>query len=288
MSNIQLVVLDYDGTFTDIRDGAPLYDSAYVRALADFLSKGDLRQEWEHYKSQVRCESPELAWQIASKAIAPAAADPFSLSSETTRKLIAALRGDVTLSEAQLAGAQTELFNVAYQQISFPFRPDSRVVLGILRTSKIAVSFVTNSATDAVKSHLQEVLFPAGLGALQVRGGAGKFLICDPATPDPRFSALPATKNAAGLKRPILLHRGKYFDVLKELWNDATFPATPETTLVVGDVWELDLAMPAALGCNVHLIERDSTYPYEFDEVDRLGTRGARSKNLLPILNWLK
>jgi phosphoglycolate phosphatase-like HAD superfamily hydrolase len=288
MSNIKLVVLDYDVTFTDIRDGAPIYDACYVRALANFLGKEDLRQEWERLKMQVRRDSPDLAWQIANKAIAPAAADPFSLSSEATRKVIADLSGEVDLSDAQLSNAQSELFNVAYPQTPFPFRPDARVVLGILRNSKIAVSFVTNSATDTVQNHLQQALFPSGLGALQVHGGARKFLLGEPSTPDPHFSALPMSRNVKGLNRPILLQRGKYFDVLRQFWEDPNSPATPETTLVVGDVWELDLAMPAALGCCVHLIERDNTYQYEFDEVASLGARGSSSKNLLPLLRWLK
>ena len=58
----------------------------------------------------------------------------------------------------------------------------------------------------------------------------------------------------AALGRPTWLRRGAFFDALADVWgSDADGPAS---TIFCGDIWELDLALPSALGCAVHLVER--------------------------------
>jgi hypothetical protein len=44
--------------------------------------------------------------------------------------------------------------------------------------------------------------------------------------------------------------------------------------LVVGDVFELDLALPSALGAHVHLVTREHTPPHEVAIVQRLERSG--------------
>jgi len=66
---------------------------------------------------------------------------------------------------------------------------------------------------------------------------------------------------ASTVNRPLYLRRGAYFEALCALYHafgDDSFPI--EKTLVCGDIWELDLAMPAVLGAQVHLIERAAPY----------------------------
>jgi hypothetical protein len=79
------------------------------------------------------------------------------------------------------------------------------------------------------------------------------------------------------LDRPVYLRRGAYFEALCA----TTFPM--EQTLVCGDIWELDLALPAALGAQVHLIERAApfaTYRYERERL----AKGQSSPNLEALL----
>ncbi|MCU1350247.1 MAG: hypothetical protein JWO56_3277 [Acidobacteria bacterium] len=287
---INLVVLDYDGTITDIRDGAPEFDRAYVRGLGDVVGGKDLRQEWERAKAAIRAASPEAAWTVIGPAkIAPAAGDPYALASEAAKHF---LTESGVLPSAALQGLATgELYTVAYNAAPYAFRPDARTVLGVLTKARsggqpIRTCFVTNSATDTVKERLVAKLFPGGLGALEVQGGAAKFLIAPPSQPSDLFDKLPESVQVAGLTRPILLRRGSYFDALRRLWEDPAHPATAATTLVVGDVWELDLAMPAALGCQIHLVLRDNTYDYELNAAKAAGA--VISANLLPILNRLE
>jgi len=287
--DINLVVLDYDGTTTDIRDGAPEFDRAYVRALGDLVDGKDVREEWERAKAAVRAASPEAAWTVVGPAkIAAAAGDPYALAAEAAKRFLT--ESGAIRSPALQALACAELFAVAYHAAPYAFRPDARVVLGVLTKARaggqaLRTCFVTNSATDTVKERLTARLFPGGLGALEVQGGAAKFLIAPPSRPSTLFDGLPESVQVEGLTRPILLRRGAYFDVLQRLWEDPEHPATPATTLVVGDVWELDLAMPAALGCQTHLILRDNTYDYERNAARAAGT--IVSGDLLPILNRL-
>ena len=54
-------------------------------------------------------------------------------------------------------------------------------------------------------------------------------------------------------------------------------------TVVCGDIWEMDLAMPYALGANVHLLDRTTpfdTYEYERYAVASSGDRAKTSVEL--------
>ena len=84
---------------------------------------------------------------------------------------------------------------------------------------------------------------------------------------------------APGLPRPIYLRRGKYYESLREIWRATG--ATPAETLVCGDIFELDLALPAALGAQVVLIERNNTLPYERAATERAGGRVIRTLTAL-------
>ena len=72
-----------------------------------------------------------------------------------------------------------------------------------------------------------------------------------------------------GLERPLYLRRGLYFEVLSAIWSATG--ASPEGTFVCGDIFELDLALPAALGARVHLVGRSSTPEWERSAVERAG-----------------
>jgi hypothetical protein len=80
----------------------------------------------------------------------------------------------------------------------------------------------------------------------------------------------------------MLLGRGRYLDVLASIWAETG--TGPEETLVCGDIFELDLGLPAEMGAHVHLIRRETTYAYERDAVAALGARGGSSAGLDALL----
>ncbi len=89
----------------------------------------------------------------------------------------------------------------------------------------------------------------------RVRGHARKFDVDDSWTGAPAELALP------GLERPVLLRRREYHDILKTIIDAAG--ATFADLVVIGDIFELDLAMPLALGARVGLVVSQHTPAYE-------------------------
>ena len=139
------------------------------------------------------------------------------------------------------------------------FRPGARVVLESLKDT--ATYVVTNSHTDPVRNKLRSLgETPEGTCTLdwlveRVHGSAKKYVL------DDAFDAVPEAMTLPGLPRPVLLRREKYHSVLAELlrnhdldWSDL---------VVVGDIFELDLSLPLAMGAKVGLLKNDFTPDYE-------------------------
>lgn len=277
--SVSCVVLDLDGTLTDIPHEAPAFNEAFPAMVADLVGR-DVDALWSEAIAHVRERSPELAWIIEGKAVGPADADPYILASSAAQIVfdrLGVLTRDVTLRSE----ITTTIFRRAYQRTGAAFRPEAKRVIEGLLARVPAVHVVTNAATDAATRKLH-ALAPRGVADLVIHGDARKFLIGKPSREDAWFDKLPKEKQVAGLTRPVLLTRGRYFEVLTEIW--AHTGARPETTLVCGDIYELDLALPAELGASVHLVRRQRTYAYEEDAVKALGARGGVSDGLDDLL----
>jgi FMN phosphatase YigB (HAD superfamily) len=152
------------------------------------------------------------------------------------------------------------LYRRNYTKATAAFRPEAREVIERLVASGLPVWVVTNSDTDAVTDKIN-LLAPVGKESLEIRGNAKKYVVSEPADPDPTFDAVPEERRLEGLDRPIFLRRGHYYQLLREIWT--VTGTSPERTIVAGDIYELDLALPAALGVAVHLLARDTTPEHE-------------------------
>jgi FMN phosphatase YigB (HAD superfamily) len=276
---IACVVLDFDGTLTDVAREAPPFEAAYAAHLADLLGR-ELGAGWPEALAEARRRAPELGWTIEGPAVAPADADPYILTGAAVQIFLDGL--GVMVKDRGFRDAVIQaIFVRAYQRTEAAFRPEAREVVEGLIGRGVAVYVVTNATTSVVERKLGEVV-PASRGVVRVIGDARKFAIGPDAGGDPRFGGLAREKRVAGLGRPVLLGRGRYFDALRRVWEETG--VGPAETLVCGDVYELDLALPAELGAEVHMISRESTHDYEREAVAALGPRGAMSDTLLPIL----
>lgn len=274
-----LVVLDFDGTLTDADAHAPAFLAASRRALAARLGwdEATVQREWERVDAEVAALPPEAAWTVDGLDACPANADPYLTANGVVRRLLAA---HAALAGEELAARVLDVHRAAYEQVAPPFRPDARELLVSLCGGGLRVSVVTNSRTDTVERLLDALAFP-GRGGVLVRGDAAKFSVGTDGLADPRLQALPALIEWPELARPVRLRRGRYFEVLAALWNETA--THPGSTLVVGDNFELDLAMPAALGAHVHLALRASTMPHE-ERLARAMARGEASERLAAVL----
>ena len=292
-SAIAHVVLDFDGTCTQIPKIWEAYLELYRTGLgeAGFDVTGS---EWREANDTVRKHSPKAGWTLAGCPAAPAAADPYILADESAR-LILRRRGDHRTVPPQVNMQ-------AYTAAAAPWREEAIDTFSRLVERGIRLHFVSNSSTAMITRRLQELLAdqPSLQGKIAVQSDAGKFRISelnwenqDAFLPDARtkFEQLPAASEAEYSKsvgRPIYLRRGSYFDAIyRVLGSDI---GLIPNTVFCGDIWEMDLAMPYALGACVHLIDRAApfdTYDFEKNAAAAGGVRAKTSGDLTGLLAWL-
>jgi hypothetical protein len=136
------------------------------------------------------------------------------------------------------------------------FRPGAGEMLKSLDGTRTWI--VTNSDTHAVAGKvaaLDRVAPGVAWLTSRVRGFARKFDV------DDSWTAAPGEMTIPGLERNVLLRRKNYHDILREVLVEAG--SSFEELVVVGDIFELDLAMPLALGARVGLVASPRTPAYE-------------------------
>lgn len=255
-----LCILDFDGTMTDAeQEGAP-FRQGYLEDVAVLtgLSTDEVMRRAERLEAEVAADPDRHGWIFNGQIVAPATVDPYLRMMPVARRIFDEL--GCFMAEAErtrlLDGI---LYKYNYQKTAVAFRPGARDALLALRAAEVYI--VTNSHTDAVVNKLR-VLDAEGLAWLteRVYGRARKYVL------DDSFTAVPAELRLPGLDRPVLLRRRAYHEVLDALrqkagveWSDV---------LVVGDIFELDLALPLALGARVALVVNAFTPAYERAYVD--------------------
>lgn len=269
---IRYVILDFDGTCTQIN----AIESSFIEHYRIGFGVG--RTEWEAALNAVCEASPKAGWTLANApSAAPANADPYILTYEAAQRLLRA--------DKKLKPPSNDLFGIAYAINAAPLRTELLEVLRAILAKGIHVAFVSNSDTGKVAAILDGLITDRGERELvKVFGNASKFLIGELSpelaiAPDLRraFEALPPAIDV-GIGRPVYLRRAKYFQTMCEAFAGFGLERSPapDEVLVCGDIWELDLAMPSALGMNVHLVQRDApahrpnafgTHAYERDRM---------------------
>ena len=292
-SGLAHIVLDFDGTCTQI---PPIFE-AYLDLYRKGLNESGLNvtpSEWRDAQAIVRQHSPKAGWTVAGCPSAPAAADPYILADEAIR-LILRRRGATT-------PVPPTIHTQAYDTALAPWREEARDAFSHLVERGVQLHFVSNSSTAFISGRLRD-LFGGGnpvAAKISVQSGAGKFRICELSWDDQtavsteatrRFQALPVAYGEKPLpetERPIYLRRGAYFEAINRVLA-GDFDALTNTVFC-GDIWEMDLAMPYALGAKVHLLDRAApfdTYSYERRALVGYGDRGKTSADLSGLLDWL-
>ncbi len=283
---IGCVVLDFDGTFTDVAvEGAP-FVRHYKSHLAELVGRTleALEAAWREEEAAVLAGAHAFGWDVGGRVVAPATADPYLLSNCVARQLMS--RYGVLPDPAERHEVLQTLYREAYKLTGMAFKPEAKEVLEALLATGLPVWVVTNAHTDLVETKLDR-LAPKGRERLKVKGDARKYLIEEAQPSDARFSALPETISFNGLlPRPVYLRRGRYYEALRDIWSQTG--TGPESTLVAGDIYELDLALPSALGAHVQFVARENALPYEVKAMEQLGQRGGVDRSLRGILPRLR
>ncbi len=281
MSDVRCVVLDFDGTFTDVEREAAPFVHAYRAGLAE-LAGGNVDADWQRVSAAIDAQPERWGWQNGGVIVAPGNADPY-VRSTTIAQAILDERG--LLPDAAARSAATgRLYQAAYVHTVTAFRPDARETLAAICASGRPAYVVTNARTDVVQHKLAE-LAPAGGERLRIIGDAGKYVVADASTPDARFAAVPAERRLPGLPRPVYPRRGRYFDALARIWRETG--VVPAETLVCGDIFELDLTLPLELGLLAHLVTGPNTAGYERAALATHGVRTRTGDQVSTVLDWL-
>lgn len=271
----RLLVFDFDGTLTDIADEGTQFQAAYAQAVAGLF--GDARlQRYRECLQRVHTEAPELGWDMGGGTTAPGDADPYISASLAFAHFcelekLPLLSGDEPKARALRAELSGQLYQAAYGSLKPAFRPETARVLNEAQHAAPHVRIVTNSATDKVAKKLRNVELSRPVGVV---GNARKFEVCEPTARGYGIGGVGWLWQVPGLARAVLPRRGRYFDVLAEVWADTG--TTPAETLVVGDIVELDLVLPGLLGAKVHYVERAHTHAYEAAVLHAFGERASR------------
>ncbi len=278
--SVECIILDFDGTFTLVDEEAAPFLSGFKSDLGRIIG-ASLIAEWDDVERKIQSARDEYGWEYEGQIVAPAHADPY---------IMATTIGQVLLARSGVANAGTrgdtlnEIYKANYPKATTVFRPDAKDVVDAVLQSGVPVFVVTNSQTAHVEAKIARLGITRAK-ELNIRGDARKFVIGPPDNETELFETIPETKRIPGLSRPIYLRRGKYLDALRRIWTETG--TSPATTLVCGDIFELDLAMPAQLGCRVHLVTREGTADYEKRAVRGLAG-GSVSEGLSGLLEVLE
>jgi hypothetical protein len=256
-----VLALDFDGTMTDAEsEGRPFRDG-YLDDLALLVGRmpGDaevlaLAAEVEGELARAPHSHPFL-WM--GRAVAPATVDPYLRMVPIAHRILDTFGAIPNASDrGRLLGSVLYKYN--YQKtLGHPvFRAGAGDVLAKLAGTPTWI--VTNSDTHAVAGKVAALdRSSPGVAWLtsRVRGMARKFDV------DDNWTACPAELTVPGLERPVLLRRRAYHDVLRSVLDEVG--AQFADLMVIGDIFELDLAMPLALGARIGLVVSPHTPPYE-------------------------
>lgn len=280
--------LDFDGTMTDAEaEGAP-FVTGYLEDLEALVGADTpaLKAKVAAIVDEVRAElatAPErhpFRWK--GKAVAPASVDPYLRMVPIADRLFDRFDAFANhVDRGRLTGGVLYKHNYARTKGRPVFRAGAaEVIVGLAGTDTYVV---TNSHTQSVaeKIHTLDELYGGGCAwlAARVRGDAQKFEI------DEAWDGVPAELVVPGLaSRNVLLRRRRYHDRLKAVLDEVG--ASWEDLVVVGDIFELDLAMPLALGARVVLVQSPHTPPYEAAFVSG-HARGIVTSDLRDVLRLL-
>ena len=256
-----LLVLDFDGTMTDAeREGAP-YREGYLDDLAILtgLTGDEIRKMAARFEETVAAQQGRFGWDFGGRIVAPAGVDPYLRVMPVARMILdeVGIFPDRTTRNRLLDGI---LYKYNYPKTHTAFRPGAFELLRDLR-SQVEAYVVTNSHTAPVQGKIRRLAEEAGAaGSLdwlieRVHGSARKYII------DDDFEGVDVSLQLQGLDRPVLLRRRLYFEALQALrarhgvdWSDV---------VVVGDIFELDLCLPLAMGATVALMTGPFTPDHE-------------------------
>lgn len=277
---LELVVLDFDGTITDIdRETIPAIQG-WKRDLAKLIgySPEKMEERWTEAERKILADPHAYGWKRGGRVVGPSASDPFLLSTAINIELFDQ-EGLYTRDDKERQDAMHEIFFANHHNIEPSFKPGADEFLTAMK-ERYNVHIVTNSKADSVEKKLK--LLAHDHKDIKVHDGAKKYDVYPDWTPDGQ--ALPYRVRKPGFGRPLEVRRKSYGEALTRILDEED--TTPDNVAVVGDIYEFDLLLPEYLGMRTVLVPRGRTSQAEVDAV-RDSPRGYVAKDLQDVRGHL-
>lgn len=279
----RLVVLDFDGTCTDAEEEGKPFIIGYAEDLRILLGRKaeEVAPVLWSVEAEIAANPGENGWLYNGLIVAPATVDPYLRMKAIARRVFDYF--GAFLDRTDRERLMEFLYTNNYPLTGVAFKDGAAQMLRELCANKeIAVYVVTNSHTESVRRKI--VMLSAGNDELtgmceRVIGGAKKYLV------DGRPDHVAESVTLPGLSRPVYLRRSAYFEVLERLRQ--THDVGWEAVTVIGDIFELDLALPFALGARVGLVLNQFTPGYEKDFIAANSARAGFINSLGEVLSFV-
>jgi hypothetical protein len=279
----RLVVLDFDGTITNVEEEGRMFLSGYIVDLCYLLAKtvDEIAPVMHDVYGKIAANPGENGWLYNGLIVAPATVDPYLRMRAIAQKVFGHF--GVFLDSLDRGHLLDFLYTNNYPLSSVAFKDGAcQMLRELCANDEISVYIVTNSHTEGVRKKL--VTLGADNDELasmceRVIGGAKKYLV------DGRPDHVAESITLPGLSRPMYLRRSAYFDVLERLRE--IHGIGWEAVTVIGDIFELDLALPFALGARVGLVLNEFTPKYEKDFIAGNTDRACFINSLYEVLPFV-
>lgn len=262
------IVTDFDGTITDAHKESEAYLVAYRNQLAHKigLSVKALDEHMAEAQEEIRDNPGIYGWEHNGIIVAPATVEPTVFNRVAVQLVIKRLRasaGNLNLPSAKdVDRFLQQMHNYAYRFGGIAFRDGAANFLRELQQKRGCV-VLTNSQTGEVQKKLVTLL--GDNHGIEVFGNAKKYDV------DPSWDAFPLKVQYEGFPRPIYLRRRVYHDVLESIGG---------ASIVIGDIYELDLALPEAEEITTVLVTSADTPAWEIRHYQN--HQNGFSSSLLP------
>ncbi|MBN1377138.1 hypothetical protein JW949_02255 [Candidatus Woesearchaeota archaeon] len=275
--NIESVVLDFDGTITDVdKESVPVVEGwkEDVGKELCFTNK-EIQKRWNNAEIKIRDNPKKYGWIRGGKIIAPACADPLVMATVVTQVLFDEEKKYMDLNEREEL-IQKRFFIKNYEKAITVFKEGTDDFLSELK-KMFNVYIVTNSDTSKVSEKIKEIL--TNHSSIPIYGNAKKYNL------NLDWKEVPESIEREGFGRPLFLQREQYWNVLQKIMQENNIES--EQMAVVGDIYELDLLLPEYKEMVTILTPRDTTADFELKAVNSY-SKGYVTKNLVDVIKYLK
>ena len=301
------MVLDFDGVLTNVEEEGKPFVEGYTADLARMLRRPvrDVAAQLDLIVSNaLQADPARFGWIFGKDGciMAPAQVDPYLRTRAAARELI-------DLSAIMGTGATEPflelLFGYNYSKTENVPKPGAAFFLSSVSDRRLPAAIISNSGTGGVTRKIASMLSQKSPAyewwRARTFGDARKMdpdeyierlpngeLIADPKDEVRWDPTLPKTYRLNGFPRDTVIKRPYYLKrlcALKAVWEiDLGRPLAWADFLVVGDIFELDLALPLLLGCHVGFMVNEHSPKWEVAHIGRFAHHGRILNSVDEIL----